>query len=134
MHRDDGGVLHLLGRVLQRHAALWAAGLPDMTKTQWAGLRAIAATPGRDQRTIGAGTGVDKATLTPLVARLAQRASISYDADPADRRRRLLVLTPAGREVVERMAPLVAAVDAATLAPLAEHERARLRELLARLA
>ena len=39
---DDGAVFHLMRRVLQQHGARWVAALPEMTKAQWAVLRATA--------------------------------------------------------------------------------------------
>ena len=51
-------------RVLQQHGARWAAALPEMTKTQWAVLRA-AADDRCDQNTVGERTAIDKATLVP---------------------------------------------------------------------
>ena len=59
-------------RVLQRHAARWSAALPEMTKAQWAVLRA-AADDRHDQNTVGEQTAIDKATLVPLIARLVDR-------------------------------------------------------------
>jgi MarR family transcriptional regulator, temperature-dependent positive regulator of motility len=133
VHGADGAVFHLMRRVLQRHTARWSAELPDMTKAQWAVLLAVRAEPGRDEKAIGALAAIDKATLVPLVARLADRGWLTLEVDPSDRRRRLLRLTSAGRAAVKRAQPVVAAIDAAALEPLAGRERAALRALLARL-
>ena len=78
---DDGAVFHLMRRVLQRHAARWSAALPEMTKAQWAVLRAAADDP-CDQNTIGEQTAIDKATLVPLIARLVDRGWLTRETDP----------------------------------------------------
>jgi MarR family transcriptional regulator, temperature-dependent positive regulator of motility len=135
---DDGAVFHLMRRVLQRHGARWSAALPEMTKAQWAVLRAAAddsphdRSP-HDQNTIGEQAAIDKATLVPLIARLVDRGWLTRETDPADRRRRRLRLTDAGRAALARATPVVAEIDAATLADLDGVERARLRTLLTRL-
>lgn len=132
-HSPDGAIFHLLRRVMQRHNAQWSAEVPEMTKAQWAVLRAVQAEPGRGQKEIGEEVAVDKATLVPLVARLVDRGWLGLEADPGDRRRRLLQLTAEGRAALARTEPRVDAVDAAALAPLAPEERASLRSLLYRL-
>ena len=79
---DDGAVFHLMRRVLQRHAARWSAALPEMTKAQWAVLRAAADDSPHDQNTIGEQTAIDKATLVPLIARLVDRGWLTRETDP----------------------------------------------------
>ncbi len=69
----------------------------------------------------------------PLIARLVDRGWLTRETDPADRRRRRLRLTDAGRAALARATPVVAEIDAATLADLDVVERARLRSLLTRL-
>jgi DNA-binding MarR family transcriptional regulator len=130
---DDGAVFHLMRRVLQRHGARWSAALPEMTKAQWAVLRAAADDAQHDQNTIGEQTAIDKATLVPLIARLVDRGWLTRETDPADRRRRRLRLTDAGRAALAHATPIVAEIDAATLADLDGAERARLRAMLTRL-
>lgn len=130
---DDGAVFHLMRRVLQRHGARWSAALPEMTKTQWAVLRAVADDENADQNAIGERTAIDKATLVPLITRLVERQWVVRETDAADRRRRLLRLTDAGRAALHRATPIVAEVDAAALADLDVADRARLRTLLTQL-
>ena len=130
---DDGAVFHLMRRVLQRHAAHWSTALPEMTKAQWAVLRAAADDSPHDQNTIGAQTAIDKATLVPLIARLVERGWLTRETDAADRRRRRLSLTDEGRAALARATPIVAGIDAATLADLGAADRTRLRTLLTRL-
>jgi DNA-binding MarR family transcriptional regulator len=103
-----------------------------MTKAQWAVLRATA-DDRCDQNTVAERTAIDKATLVPLIARLVDRGWLTRETDAADRRRRQLRLTDAGRAALAHATPIVAAVDAAALDDLDAAERARLRRLLTRL-
>lgn len=71
--------------------------------------------------------GISRAVVTGLLDRLEQREFIQREADPTDRRRLRLVVTPAGidasqrlgRAVVADLARQLAAGDAETLAMLA---------------
>jgi DNA-binding MarR family transcriptional regulator len=53
-----------------------------------------------DQSALGALTSIDRSTLTPLLDRLDDRGLISKTIDPANRRRRQIALTEAGRQRV----------------------------------
>jgi len=130
----DGVVFHLMRRVLQQHAARWTAVLPELTKSQWAVLQAVAAESDNDQNLIGERTAIDKATLVPLVSRLVDRGLLVREPDEKDRRRRHLSLTAEGRAVLEQATPLVARVDAEALGSLGTEQRVKLRDLLLRLA
>ena len=130
---DDGAVFHLMRRVLQQHGARWAAALPEMTKAQWAVLRA-ADDDRCDQNTVGERTAIDKATLGPS-HRPARRPGL---ADARHRPGRPPTPAAAADRAPDaqpwrRATPIVAAVDAAALDDLDAAERARLRTLLTRL-
>lgn len=129
----EGAVFHLMRRVMQLHAARWAAVVPEMTKAQWSVMHAVADDPENDQVSIGERTAIDKATLVPLVGRLVERGWLVRETDPADRRRRRVALTEAGRDALRRAAPLVDEVDATTLTALSPGEQEQLRGLLTRL-
>src|SRR5690349_16784244 len=121
-------------RVMQGHAARWAVVVPQLTKAQWAVLKAVAAAPDNDQNLIGERTAIDKATLVPLVGRLVERGLLVREPDEQDRRRRRLALTSAGRAALDQAAPLVAQVDTDALTALDPQQRRALRDLLSRLA
>jgi DNA-binding MarR family transcriptional regulator len=126
---------HLLRRLHQHALALYAghaAGF-DLTPVQFAALHAIGAWPDRDQSTIGRAIACDKATLGPVLERLQGKGLIERTADENDRRARRLRATPAGLELLERIAPCVDAVQRELLAPLAPADADRFVSLLARL-
>jgi MarR family transcriptional regulator, temperature-dependent positive regulator of motility len=131
-------LFHLMRLVLQEHQALWSArmaqaGEAGLTKPQYALLRAVGLRPGLDQSRVGEITGTDKATTAELVARLCRRGLLARTVDDLDRRRRLLHLTPAGRDLVQRLVPLTDQVDDVILQRITPGQRETLRELLALL-
>lgn len=69
--------------------------------------------------------GVAPSTLSAAVARLAARALLRIDPDPADARRRLIVLTGAGRAAIGAENVLDAGRVAALLGQLSATERRR---------
>lgn len=74
----------------------------------------------------------DASTLTGIADRLEERRLIERQIDPADRRVKLLALTPAGRTLVESIdGPFTA--ETPGFAQLSEQERAELTRLLLRL-
>lgn len=97
MHSRPG---HLVRRAQQVHSALWAISVSkDVTPTQFSALSVIAARPGVDQVTISREASLDTSTTGAVIERLIQRGWVIAQSDPADRRRRLLTLSPAGSDV-----------------------------------
>jgi DNA-binding MarR family transcriptional regulator len=140
--RLDGYVLeaqigHLLRRAHQRATAIFLAELGEahgVTPTQFAALVKLYDLGEQSQNELGRLTAMDPATIQGVIRRLAARRLIARSGDPADRRRARLILTPAGRALVERTVPLGLVVTDRTLAPLAPRERTRFLKLLNRLA
>jgi len=132
MPMEDGGArLWTLGHVLRRchqaDAAIWSASFGSTpTAPQYAVLSVVAETPGADMQLVGAVAGLEKTTLSGVVRRLERDGWIQRDADPGDRRRRLLALTGPGALALQHTAPQAAAAQAAFLAPVAHEDRARL--------
>src|SRR6185312_10493391 len=63
---------------------------------EYATLTTLDAEPGIDQRELAARIACDKMSTSQLVERLEERGLIDRHIDPADRRARLLQLTPKG--------------------------------------
>lgn len=124
---------HLMRRALQQHQTRWAERLPELTKPQYAVLRAVAAEPGSDQAGVGRRAAVDKATLVPLLDRLTERGLVRRTPDATDRRRRNLELTDIGHEFLAQVTPVAEQVNLSMLGALTEAEQDVLRDLLSRL-
>jgi DNA-binding MarR family transcriptional regulator len=90
-------VMYQLRRAGQVTAAVWQRRMAELTPTQFGVLFALGGSERLDQTELGAIASVDRSTLTPLLDRLEARGLITKTVDQANRRRRLIELTEAGR-------------------------------------
>jgi DNA-binding MarR family transcriptional regulator len=86
------------------------------------------------QATIADALGYDRSYLVGLLDDLEKRELIQRKRDPADRRRHIVKLTPAGKKALAWLRKLQASIDDDFFAPLSADERAELHTLLHRLA
>lgn len=98
--RDLAAMIVPLGR------ALMAAELPvlrahDISMWGYAVLLALGEQPTRTQAALAAAIGADKTRLIPVLDELQDRGLIERRPDPADRRARLLSVTPGGKRLRE---------------------------------
>lgn len=131
-HLDDQ-IGYILRRVTQRHLALFAAAIPDVTTTQFAVLARLAEIGPVSQNHLGRETAMDAATIKGVVDRLAKLGLVTTTADPADRRRLTVSLTGAGTELFTSRRTTALQISAETVAPLTAAEAATLQALLLRL-
>ena len=129
----DDQIGYILRRVTQRHLALFAQSIAEVTTTQFAVLARLAEKGPQSQNALGRETAMDAATIKGVVDRLARQGYVDTTPDPDDRRRLIVDLSPAGKALFTRLAPTALAVSADTLSPLSQDERAALSALLARL-
>ncbi len=129
----DAQIGYILRRVTQRHLALFANAIPDVTTTQFAVLARLAELGPQSQNLLGRETAMDAATIKGVVDRLARQGLVGTSPDPADRRRLTVGLTAEGRRLFERLTKTALHVTDQTLAPLAPAEQAQLAALLLRL-
>ncbi|WP_211177547.1 MarR family winged helix-turn-helix transcriptional regulator [Pseudonocardia acidicola] len=124
----------LARRLYQLHARLWQDVVgEDLTGPQFNVLSVLDAEGPMDQRTLGGHASLDKSTIAPIVERLRQRRLVDVAWNPQDKRRKLLQITPEGRELVTRLTPLADEVGDRMLAPLEAHERDLVLTLLQRI-
>jgi DNA-binding MarR family transcriptional regulator len=126
--------LHLLRRALQAYTAQWQSLCPQVTPPQYAVLLTLRERPTINQTRLGELTGIDTATLTPLLRSLEERGLLSRRTDEGNRRRKLLELTEQGVGVVTQVKGLVAQTDDIMLAGLSPEQRRSLLTALATLA
>ena len=86
------------------------------------------------QGAIADALGYDRGQLVGLLDELEDRGLVERRRDPADRRRHIVRLTPAGKRALAKLRALARQLDDEFLASLDEDERAQLHALLLRLA
>jgi DNA-binding MarR family transcriptional regulator len=85
------------------------------------------------QAALGRRTGIDRSDVVAALNDLASRGLIQRSPDPADRRRNVITITPAGRRQLRRLDGVLAGVQDKLLAPLSPAERQQLTRLLVRI-
>lgn len=99
----------------------------------WVVLTAIDVSPRQTKLALGRSLGVDKTTLTLLLDRLEAAGLVTRGLDSHDRRARIPLLTPAGRDVQREVAAERDRAEAELLASFSPQEQRLLRDLLTRL-
>ena len=105
----------------------------DLTTTQYGILYVLSRHPGSDQISLARLLGLDRSTTGMVVGRLEERQLLRRAIDPADKRKRLLELTPAGEKLLTRVQPVVRRAQERLFAPFDAEERELLVRLLDRL-
>jgi DNA-binding MarR family transcriptional regulator len=126
---------HQIRRAHQLSIALFmeeTAGF-DVTPVQFAILNALMDDPGEDQVTLAGRVAFDAATSGSVIGRLEAKGWVRREADPADKRRKLLWVTPEGEKVAARMKRAVGKVQSRLLGPLDAAERQQFGALLGKL-
>ena len=122
----------LVRKFYQKNQAIWQALCPDeaMTSVQSAALSVLLRDGPCTLTTLGRAAAMDPATTRGVVDRLQRRGMISVIDDPADRRKVIVQLMPAGHDYLELMADVMPQIAEATLTPLNPAERVALEYLL----
>ena len=103
-----------------------------ITTTQYSVLHTLRAWPDIDQVSLCTLIGVDRSTATLVLSTLERNMLIERRQDPGDRRRKLLALSPQGRALLERAAPLATAISGPMGEVLSEAELEQMCALLGR--
>ncbi|RZJ00351.1 MAG: MarR family transcriptional regulator [Rubrivivax sp.] len=125
---------------LVRRAQQWAVAIFmeetaafDVTPVQFAMLHTLMRSPGEDQVTLARRVAFDPATSGSVIGRLEAKGWVRREADAADRRRKLLWLTPQGERVALEMKRAVARAQKRIMAPLTPQEADQFIGLLGKL-
>ncbi|EGT4253538.1 MarR family transcriptional regulator [Citrobacter amalonaticus] len=124
---------HLLRQLFQQHTARWQHALPDLTKPQYAVMRAIAEHPGIEQVNLMEAAVSTKATLAEMLSRMEKRGLVRRENDPLDKRRRFVYLTTEGEALLNVTMPLGNQVDEEFLGRLNDEERAQFARLIKKM-
>lgn len=130
----DDQVGFLMRVAMQRHTSIFMSRMVEaLTQTQFAALAKLYEVGPCSQNHLGRLIYLDAATIKGVVDRLGVRGFVTALADPKDRRRRAVALTPQGREVTQAAIKVAARITAETLGPLTAEEQRAVVKLLKKL-
>lgn len=131
----DEQVAHLLRRAHQRASALFLTVLAEaqLTPTQFFAMARLHEMGKLSQNRLGRLAAMDPATIQGVIRRLHERGYIVRLADPTDRRRMVLSLSPQGQETVVRLLGAANRVGDEIVAPLSPEEQSVFIGLLKKL-
>jgi DNA-binding MarR family transcriptional regulator len=132
-YRLQDQVGFVLRKANQRHLAIFAAQIGDLTPPQFAALAKLAEVGETSQNQLGTLVAMDAATVKGVIDRLKGRGLVDVRNHEEDRRRIVVSLTQAGAEALARLVPVARAVTEETLSPLTAREAATLMRLLAKM-
>jgi DNA-binding MarR family transcriptional regulator len=132
-YRVEQQIGFILRKANQRHVALFAANIADLTPPQFAALSKLSDVGETSQNQLGTLVAMDAATIKGVIDRLKARGLVEVSRHEADKRRLMVRLTGQGREVLGEFTPLAELITAETLAPLSLRERETLLRLLAKI-
>ena len=126
---------HLIRRAQQLAVAIFMEETTgfDITPVQFAILNALIEAPGEDQVTLSSRVAFDAATFGSVIGRLEAKGWVKREADPGDKRRKLLWTTPEGEKIALQMSQSVNKAQQRIVEPLELDEQAQLSSLLHKL-
>ncbi|MBR1144381.1 MarR family winged helix-turn-helix transcriptional regulator [Bradyrhizobium sp. AUGA SZCCT0431] len=105
----------------------------DLTPMLFGVLVAVLERPGRGQRQVAEGMGVDVVNFGLMIDVLEGKGLVERKIDPDDRRARKLYVTERGAALRRRLSPDLLAAQERLLAPLSPDERRALLDMLVRV-
>lgn len=105
----------------------------DLTPGSFGVLTLVRANPGITQVALAAAFGVDKSTISPVIARLEKRGFIRREVLANDRRRQALVFEPSEEAYFDLAQETVRACEKGLAARLTRTEQRELTRLLGKL-
>jgi MarR family transcriptional regulator, lower aerobic nicotinate degradation pathway regulator len=134
-HRLSDQVLFALGRASQHAQRLVRQHMTDggVRTLHYHVLASLADDGESVQATLADRIGLDRSDLVTLLDELEELKMLARRVDPADRRRKIVGITPAGEQHLEKMDQLILGAEADLLEPLTAAERKTLLALLRRV-
>src|SRR2546430_7004263 len=125
----------MLARLGAESRRLWARMLAEheLTPQQFGVLMALDLLGETYQQRLSEFVGIDPRNAVPVVDALRELGLVDRAPDPGDRRRQLLRLSAAGRELVEELRVAGSSIEDELLGGLSTRERDTLHRLLRKL-
>ena len=105
----------------------------SLSVDQWVVLKQISENNGSSQVEIGSSTVKDAPTTTRIIDQLVGKNLVSKQLDPEDRRRYMVFVTEKGRQLIERLIPVVQEYRQVPLRGFSSTEQKQLIALLQRM-
>jgi len=123
----------VLRKAHQRHVAIFATHIADLTPPQFAALAKLRDVGEISQNQLGQLIAMDAATVKGVIDRLKARSYVALSRHAGDKRRLLVSLTAEGRTAIAALIAPAQAISQETLAPLTPREAETLLRLLNKL-
>lgn len=124
----------VLRKAHQRHVAIFASRIGDLTPPQFAALAMLHEHGDTSQNQLGQMVAMDAATIKGVIDRLKTRGFLTVEKDASDKRRLTVRITPEGDQAVRELVSLAKEITQETLAPLSTREAETLLRLLSKIA
>lgn len=105
----------------------------QITPGQFGVIVLIGSNPGLTQSALARAVGIERSTMVAVIDALESRGLVVRRPSPSDRRSNALVLSDAGKELADRLKPIVQTHDARVVGALSEAEKEQLIDLLSRI-
>ncbi|MEN0137853.1 MAG: MarR family winged helix-turn-helix transcriptional regulator [Rhodococcus sp. (in: high G+C Gram-positive bacteria)] len=130
----DSSLMHIVRRAGQKSTATWTSTVTTgLSAVQYAILVVLAEEETCDQQTLGSRAGFDKASGSYLIDRMTHSGLVESNPDPDNRRRKLVSLTAAGRDMLDRMVDEARQAEAVLASRLEPDDVAELKRLLRKM-
>lgn len=130
----DSSLMHLMRRAGQHSTLCWSQCVDTgLSAVQYAILVVLAEETTCDQQTLGNRAGFDKATGTYVIDRMTKSGLLTVQTDPANRRRKLVAMTPEGEAMLARMIAQAKQAEKVIAEGLSTQDVADLKRLLSKI-
>ncbi|GAA2883021.1 DNA-binding MarR family transcriptional regulator [Aminobacter niigataensis] len=129
----QGQIGFILRKAHQRHLAIFASHIGDLTPPQFAALAKLRDVGETSQNQLGGLIAMDAATVKGVIDRLAARGLVQLAKHEVDKRRLMVRLTGEGRQMIDQLVPLARTITTETLSPLSAKDAATLVILLSKI-
>lgn len=132
-YQVQGQIGFVLRKANQRHVAIFAAHIADLTPPQFAALAKLRDVGETSQNQLGGLIAMDAATVKGVIDRLHARGLVQLAKHEVDKRRLMVKLTDEGRRAIEQLLPLARTITEETLSPLSAKDAETLLQLLTKI-
>jgi class 3 adenylate cyclase/DNA-binding MarR family transcriptional regulator len=116
------------------HAAMTEVTSPeDLEPVEFAAIASLNDAPGVDSDQLVERMGIDLSTAREIARRLEHRGFVERSLEAGSKSPCVLHVTPAGRNILQRLTPAIVSAQDRVMAPLSDREREMLIELLTRV-